>query len=445
MATKRQKKQAVRTAKKVAKKSPILFIILVLLIVGLAVGGFILYKNGYFDKWFSKNENQNSEVKDTPITVNGDIQIYSIEMRDKYGDSLFIKYGDYDVLIDAGDAGDGEFVRNFVDSHISSDKNLDLLVVTHCHSDHMGGLTKMSSKDTGAKALDNVSTISNIVDFGHVRTSNAMYSSYNELRTKYINLGANYYPAYESVKHLDGLDNKIQFGDLNIEIIDTFNYLSKSTDANTISDVNYNEYSVATLFTYKNTKLFCAGDLEDTGEKTLVEHANETSLKDVKKEDTVIYKACHHGTDVGSANNKTSGANSTNGGNRMALLKIINPDYCFVSAAIGESDHPFPRAVATMLYFTNNVYFNGTMGTIVLDLDGTNVGVQGLGVTTNYTLEGFTIDYEAEKNLRYTETTWYNNHKFEGTKTWYKGDKTNPTEKELTEWYLAELREDYPL
>ena len=445
MATKRQKKQAVRTAKKVAKKSPILFIILILLIVGLAVGGFILYKNGYFDKWFSKNENQNSEVKDTPITVNGDIQIYSIEMRDKYGDSLFIKYGDYDVLIDAGDAGDGEFVRSFVDSHISSDKNLDLLVVTHCHSDHMGGLTKMSSKDTGAKALDNVSTVSNISDFGHVRTSNAMYSSYNELRTKYINLGAKYYPAYESVKHLDGLDNKIQFGDLNIEIIDTFNYLSKSTDANTISDVNYNEYSVATLFTYKNTKLFCAGDLEDTGEKTLVEHANETSLKDVKKEDTVIYKACHHGTDVGSANNKTSGAKSTNGGNRMALLKILNPDYCFVSSAIGESDHPFPRAVATMLYFTNNVYFNGTMGTIVLDLDGTNVGVQGLGVTTNYTLEGFTIDYEAEKNLRYTETTWYNNHKFEGTKTWYKGDKANPTEKELTEWYLAKLREDYPL
>ena len=58
MATKRQKKQAVRTAKKVAKKSPILFIILVLLIVGLAVGGFILYKNGYFDKWFISINNE---------------------------------------------------------------------------------------------------------------------------------------------------------------------------------------------------------------------------------------------------------------------------------------------------------------------------------------------------------------------------------------------------
>nr|MCR4899132.1 hypothetical protein [Acholeplasmatales bacterium] len=163
-----------------------------------------------------------------------------------------------------------------------------------------------------------------------------------------------------------------------------------------------------------------------------------------KDSDTVIYKACHHGTDVGSANNKSTGATSTNGGNRMALLQLLNPDYCFVSSAITQSDHPFPRAIATMLYFTENVYFNGTMGTICFDLDGTNVGVQGLGATSNYTLTGHEIDYESEKNLRYTETVWYNNHIFEGAYSWYKGDIANPTDKELTEWYLNKLYEDYP-
>ena len=439
MATKRQKKQAVKAAKKVAKKSPILFIVLALLVVGLVVAGFILYKNGYFDKWFSKNQNNNEA---TPLTVNGEVQIYSIEMHDEYGDSLFIKYKDYDVLIDSGNYGDAQYVRDFIDSNISSDKNLDLLIVTHCHDDHLGGIT---NKDV--KALDNVKSISNIIDFGHTRSNDSMYKKYNEIRKKYIDDGAKYYPAYESVKHVDGLESILKFDDLSIEILDTFNYASKDTDLINTTDnkIPFNEYSVATLISYKNTKLFCAGDLEDKGEQSLIEHASETSLKNVKKEDTVIYKSCHHGTDVGSANNKTSGVKSTNGGNRIALLKLLNPDYCFVSSAIGESDHPFPRAVATMLYFTNNVYFNGTMGTICLDLDGTNVGVQGLGATTNYELDGFTIDYNTEKNLRYTETTWYNNHKFQGAKSWYNGEISNPTDKELTEWYLAKLKEDYPL
>ncbi len=448
MATKRQKKQAYRAAKKVAKKNPGLVLAIVLILILLiGVGIAYLYFSGALNKYISKGgttttTSPTTTTAETPLSVNGDVQIYSIEMRDKYGDSIFIKYNDYDILIDAGDTGDGEFVRDFVDSHISSDKNLDLLVVTHCHSDHMGGLTKVSNSEKGAKALDNVSTISNIIDFGHTRLTNTMYKTYNELRTYYIDKGTKYYPAYESAKCLNGLTNTITLGDLKIEIIDTFNYATSDTDLP--SDTMFNEYSVATLFTYKNTKLFCAGDLEDTGEKTLVEHAAETPLKDVSESDTVIYKACHHGTDVGSANNVSGGATSTNGGNRMALLQLLNPDYCFVSSAIGESDHPFPRAVATMLYFTENLYFNGTNGTLCFDLDGTNVGVMGMGATTNYVLDGITIDYDAEKNYKYTETTWYNNHVFGGTMSWYKGDITNPTDKDLTEWYLAKLKEDYP-
>lgn len=444
MATKRQKKKAYNTAKKVAKNNPTLFtlfiiIILIILIILLAICGVFAYL--YFSGKLNINKKDDNKNNVVPLSVNGEVQIYSIEMRDEYGDAIFIKYKDYDVLIDSGNYGDATFVKNFVDSYISSDKNLDLLIVTHCHGDHLGGIT-----NSGIKVLDNVDTISNIIDFGHTRSNSPMYNTYNAIRQSYIDKGANYYPAYESVKHIDGLDNKIVFEDLSIEILDTFSYASKDTDLIDTDDFKnpFNEYSIATMLTYKNTKLFCAGDLEDEGEKNLILHASETAIKDVKKEDTVIYKACHHGTDVGSANNKTSGANSKNGGNRMALLKLLDPDYCFVSSAICESDHPYPRAVATMLYFTENVYFNGTMGTICFDLDGTNVGVMGFGATTNYKLDGYEINYDAEKNLKYIETTWYKNHKFNGSKSWYNGGIENPTDKELTEWYLNKLKEDYP-
>ena len=428
MATKRQKKKAYNTAKKVAKNNPTLFIVIAILVVIALVGvGVYIYLNK--DKLFNK------ENKNVPLTVNGEVQIYSIEMHDEYGDSLFIKYKDYDILIDSGNYGDAEYVKNFVDSYISSDKNLDLLIITHCHDDHLGGIT-----NNGTKALDDVKTISNIIDFGHIRTGNKMYQTYDSIRQSYIDKGSNYYPAYEAVNHIDGLKSLISFDELSVEIIDTNYYASKTTN---IED-KYNEYSVATLIKYKDTKLFCAGDLEDAGEKELIANASNTSLKDIKDSDTVIYKACHHGTDVGGANNKTSGAESSNGGNRMALLKIIKPDYCFVSSAINESDHPFPRAVATMLYFTENVYFNGTNGTLCFDLNGTEVGVLGVGATTNYKIDGINIDYEKEKNKKYIETEWYKNHIFKGSKSWYTGNIENPTDKDLTEWYLEKLRKDYP-
>lgn len=441
MATKRQKKKAYNTAKKVAKNNPTLFIVIVVVVLLALLGLFAyLYASGKLDDIFGKDKNNNENTNTVvPLSVNGDVQIYSIEMHDEYGDSLFIKYKDFDVLIDSGNYGDGEYVRNFVDTYISSDKNLDLLVVTHCHDDHLGGIT-----NNGPRALDNVSTISNIIDFGHTRNNSSMYKTYESIRKTYIDKGANYYSAYEAVNHINGMNNIITFDDMSIEILNTYTYQSKDTNIEAATNINFNEYSVATLITYKNTKLFCAGDLEDAGEKNLVARADETSLKDVKKEDTVIYKACHHGTDVGTANNKTSGAASSNGGNRMALLKILNPDYCLISSKIEKSDHPFPRALATMLFFTENVYFNGTMGTICFDLDGTNVGVMGFGATTNYELEGHTIDYEAEKNSRYIETTWYKYHIFKGSKSWYNGNIEEPTDKELTEWYLEKLRNDYP-
>ena len=78
MATKRQKQKAYKVAKKTAKKYPILFLFIVIILIGIGVGVFILYNNGYFDKWFNKGED---EKKIVPLSVNGEVQLYSIEMR----------------------------------------------------------------------------------------------------------------------------------------------------------------------------------------------------------------------------------------------------------------------------------------------------------------------------------------------------------------------------
>ena len=59
-------------------------------------------------------------------------------MQHIYGDSLFIKKGNIEVLIDAGWEYDGAFVNDFVLEHCE-DKRLDLLMFSHSDGDHVDG------------------------------------------------------------------------------------------------------------------------------------------------------------------------------------------------------------------------------------------------------------------------------------------------------------------
>ena len=121
---KSSRRKSSKKNKSVIVKLP-LWAVVSLVIVGVvvfAVWYIFIYEKDTKEEYTSSIVETSSE--ETPISVNGEVQIYSIEMRDKYGDSLFIKYKDFDILIDTGDAGDGEFVRDFVDNHISTDKNI---------------------------------------------------------------------------------------------------------------------------------------------------------------------------------------------------------------------------------------------------------------------------------------------------------------------------------
>ena len=72
--------------------------------------------------------------KDNPIYQGREeidkIEIYFIEMGDQYGDSIYIKAGDFDMLIDAGQTSDGYNVLNFLKQHVA-DSRLDMVVTTH--------------------------------------------------------------------------------------------------------------------------------------------------------------------------------------------------------------------------------------------------------------------------------------------------------------------------
>ena len=112
MAKKSTSKKVVKAAKKVAKKNPAVFVIIVILVIALGVGGYFLYT-----RVIAPNQNNTSQ-KSKYVGDAGAIDINFLELGNKYtGDSTFIKAGDVDILIDAGSRqNSATTIANFIDS-----------------------------------------------------------------------------------------------------------------------------------------------------------------------------------------------------------------------------------------------------------------------------------------------------------------------------------------
>src|SRR5512137_26293 len=70
------------------------------------------------------------------VTANENLTVHFIDVGQ--GDSELIQFNGKNVLIDAGDQDAGQTVESYLSSHGVS--RLDLVVATHPHSDHIGGM-----------------------------------------------------------------------------------------------------------------------------------------------------------------------------------------------------------------------------------------------------------------------------------------------------------------
>lgn len=302
------------------------------------------------------------------------LEIYVLEMNYLYGDSIFLKKGDVDILIDAGQVTDGPYVKEFLSEKVT-DKRLDLLVTTHAHSDHIGGMPV---------ALEAITDATRILDFGYRRVSGEGYLDYRARRDELVERGAYYNSTYDSVNHNNG-GNDIYYisEDFSVEVIDTGCYIA--TDEVWTKDANLT--STTLVFHYKDFSFWTAGDLPTKGETSVL--SKYPNLQSV-----TLYKAAHHGT---------------NGGNTQEFLDKLNPKTVVVSAARagqyspsgtdqaapnstynlnGASGHPHESAIERFYKVPNisqnlNVYWNMPNGTIKFTTDGKDEAPQMQGSPTN--------------------------------------------------------------
>ena len=347
--TKKSKNQKIikKQVNKAIKRIP-LGIVICILIVGCIVG-YLYYKN-INDNKDSTNENnikgnvaylvqEGTTVDDVKITF---LELFGTNGNPQIGDSVFIECGDIDILIDAGEKASGSnTVVPFIEEHVS-DNILELVIVTHADSDHLGGMVGLSNS-YGALEVPGI-TYQYIVDFGY-EGQTQLYKDYLEVRNKKIKEGTKYF-SIGSIFDSDYLEAITRFYlgvDTYLDLLDYKTYeISEITDDN--------DRSVSCLLTHNDKKVLLCGDAEKKEEAYL------TSLN-IGHVD--VFKANHHGSPTSNTN---------------AFLDNITPNYVIICSS-EENKYNLPKKTIIERFnnYTENVFATFISGNIMITLKDNDV------------------------------------------------------------------------
>ena len=247
------------------------------------------------------------------------VELYFIDLG-KYGtsdcgESILIKYGSFDFLIDCGDEinASNQAIQEAIDAY-SEDRIIDYLLVTHPDSDHMGGAPFI---------LTNYEVL-NLVHFNGEHTSNL----YQKFLQAVSQEGCNECSALDSYNNVGQCKRIIEFGnDVYIEILNTTHYDGKET----------NTRSVVCVLNAYGTRVLLTGDADNGSISTLeADYANSVG-------DIDILKVVHHGT-----------ANGTT----LDFLKAVDPEVAIICNGnyLGNKHgHPTPEAINRIYQYDKNI------------------------------------------------------------------------------------------
>ena len=265
--------------------------------------------------------------------VSGEVADMSIHFMTfgnlKSGDSIYIKAGDTDILIDAGSTqGSASVIEKYVKQYCT-DGILEYVIVTHQDTDHIYAFTTSQSSGGGIFERFECKTI---IDFPlYSGTASPTLNTYFERRDAEVAAGAKHYTALECYKEENGAQRVYELADgITMEILYHKYYEQKQSEPN--------NNSVCVLFTQGDNHYLFTGDLEIEGETSLIE--NNPNLPEVE-----LFKAGHHGSE-----------NASN----TVLLDVINPTNIVVSCvAGGQYNFPQQPFIDRVANYTQNVYVTG--------------------------------------------------------------------------------------
>lgn len=198
-------------------------------------------------------------------------------------DAALIECDGHYMLIDGGNKADSSLIY----SVLKEEKvhGLDLMIATHVHEDHVGGLPGALNYTTAEKILCPVTSYSS--------------DAFNDFKRYADKNGGLTVPKAGDIYALGSASVKI---------------LSLNAAGST------NDSSIVAKVTYRNTSFLFAGDAESSAEQALLNSKYASELR------STVLKVAHHGSD-----NATS----------MAFLRAVSPEYAVISVGDGNS-YGFP-------------------------------------------------------------------------------------------------------
>ncbi|PKL56203.1 MAG: MBL fold metallo-hydrolase [Methanomicrobiales archaeon HGW-Methanomicrobiales-6] len=254
--------------------------------------------------------------------LSGDLVVHFIDVGQ--GDSILIEFRDKTMLIDAGERGMGERVIAYLEER--NVEQLDVVVATHAHSDHIGGLADVIS----------AFPVGRFVDAAQPHPT----ATYENLLVLVEDLEIPYTAAERG--QTVALDP-----DLEILIL--------NPASQPLGDVN--EDSVILKMTYGEISYLLTGDAGDPAEESMIEAGLDL--------DADVLKVGHHASRYASS---------------AEFLSAVSPAISVIPVGEGNDyGHPHEEAVERLEATGSRIYRTDLDGTVIVATDGTALTVAAGG------------------------------------------------------------------
>lgn len=231
-------------------------------------------------------------------------------------DSALLVCGDDTMLIDGGNVADSSLVVSYLEQQ--GIDQLDYVVCTHAHEDHVGGLSGPL----------NTCTVSHVL------------SPVTEYDSKAFGDFVKYTETQGLEPEIPAPGDTFALGEAQVTILGPVAEYSETNNTSIVLRVDFGETSF--LFT---------GDMETKAEKDLLDQGANLSA--------TVLKVGHHGSDTSSS---------------YSFLREVMPEYAVIS--VGENNdygHPNDDVLSRLRDAGTTVYRTDEQGTIVAVSDGTTV------------------------------------------------------------------------
>ena len=230
-------------------------------------------------------------------------------------DSFLFQQGEYTALVDCGTRSTGDDVVKYLKS-IGIEK-IDILIGTHPHDDHMGGMYDVITNfEIGKIVMPKIKT-------GEVTTN------------WYIKL-------IEEIKSAKHTVEYPTVGDVYVLGEATMTVIGPLSDP----DDNLNNYSIVMKVTYGEMDVLMTGDAEKEVEEDILNSGVNINAE--------ILKVGHHGSNTSSTED---------------FLDAIDPDYALISCKVGNKhDHPTENTMNKLKERNIEVYRTDESGTVVVTI-----------------------------------------------------------------------------